>query len=106
MIDNPLNFVGLDGQPFKSQSNVDCDVVKARVFLPTAFRPDSDNPDNALFGPTTVFETDEYNFSVMNRWGEGTVQYVDPDMKWDGVNLALKDVGTCPGYMYDHLQIS
>ena len=98
-INNPLNFVGLDGQPFKSRSNVDCDVVKARIFLPTAFRPGSDNPDNALFGPSAVFETSAYKFLVMNRWGEVVFSTSNPDKKWDGVSSSgmLAPAGV---YMY------
>ncbi len=98
-INNPLNFVGLDGQPFKSRSNVDCDVVKARIFLPTAFRPGSDNPDNALFGPSAVFETSAYKFLVMNRWGEVVFNTTNPDKKWDGVSSSgmLAPAGV---YMY------
>lgn len=82
---NPLNFVGSDGLPFRSKSNIACTVVKARFFMPSAFNPASDNPTNTLYGPSQVFsQTESYRFYIVNRWGEIVFDTSDPNEKWDG----------------------
>lgn len=84
-INNPLNFVNLAGEPFRSSSNVDCAVHKARFFIPSAFNPGSDNPTNTKYGPSQVFsQPGSYRFYIINRWGEIVFDTNDKDEKWDG----------------------
>ena len=84
-VNNPLNFVDITGRPFRSRSNVDCTTHKARVFLPSAFNPNSDNVTNRLYGPSEVFsDVSAYRFYILNRWGEVMFDSNNPLEKWDG----------------------
>ncbi|MBI1316284.1 T9SS type B sorting domain-containing protein [bacterium] len=84
--DNPLGFVDVNGEAFKSQSNQDCAVHEARVFLPSAFNPNSPFEENRWFGPSKVFgkERKNYRFYILNRWGELMFDSDKPGEKWDG----------------------
>jgi hypothetical protein len=82
---NPLGFVNDNGEPFKSASNQLCINQRAKIYLPTAFRPGSDVEVNRTFGPTMRFEdVAEYDFYVLNRWGAVMFRTNDPDLFWDG----------------------
>lgn len=82
---NPLGFVDDNGQPFASLSNQICKNQKARVYVPTAFRPGSDIEANRTFGPSMRFEEiAEYNFYILNRWGSIVFQTSEPTEFWDG----------------------
>lgn len=82
---NPLGFVDDNGQPFTSVSNQICKNQKARVYVPTAFRPDSDIEANRVFGPSMRFEEiDQYDFYILNRWGAIVFRTSDPAEFWDG----------------------
>ncbi len=74
-----------NGQPFFSRSNERCINQKARIYIPTAFRPGSDILENRFFGPSMKFnEVSEYHFYIMNRWGVKVFETYDPTQKWDG----------------------
>ncbi len=82
---NPLGFADVNGQPFKSLSNRICINQKAKVFVPTAFRPNSDIEANKWFGPSMRFENiEEYDFYILNRWGSIVFRTSDPSEFWDG----------------------
>lgn len=82
---NPLGFVNDNGQPFSSLSNQICKNQKARVYVPTAFRPNSDIEANRIFGPSMRFEEiDQYDFYILNRWGATVFRTSDPAEFWDG----------------------
>lgn len=82
---NPLGFVDDNGQPFTSISNQVCANQKARVYVPTAFRPTSDIEANRKFGPSMRFEEiSEYDFYILNRWGSIVFRTSDPAEFWDG----------------------
>ena len=81
----PPFFTQDNGQPFFSRSNERCINQKARIYIPTAFRPGSDILENRFFGPSMKFnEVSEYHFYVMNRWGVKVFETFDPTQKWDG----------------------
>lgn len=82
---NPLGLVADDGSAYSSITNRVCVNQKARVFLATAFRPESDISDNRKFGPTMRFEdVKEYDFYILDRWGTAVFRTNDPEEKWDG----------------------
>lgn len=82
---NPLGLVDQNGQPFSSLSNRVCAKQKVRVYIPTAFRPNSDIEANRSFGPSMRFEDiQDYNFYILNRWGTVVFQTSDPVEFWDG----------------------
>lgn len=81
---NPLAFTD-NGAPFTSTSNMRTVTQKARVFIPTAFRPSSEIPANRTFGPSMrLDDVQNYNFYIMNRWGTVVFQTNDPTKQWDG----------------------
>lgn len=84
-VNNPLNYVDDNGNGFVSGSNIACTIQEARVFLPTAFYPESEMQVNRLFGPTNVFaQPGTYRFYIMNRWGEMVFETNDFTKLWDG----------------------
>jgi gliding motility-associated-like protein len=83
--DNPLAFVDEYGQPFSSRSNDVCVVQEARIFIPTAFNPNSDVESNRIWKPSNVFaRTDSYEMFIMNRWGEKVFSTTNVNEGWDG----------------------
>lgn len=54
-------------------------------YVPNSFTPDG-NQFNAVFLPvfTEGFDTQNYHFSVFNRWGELVFETTDPLTGWDG----------------------
>ncbi len=82
---NPLGFVDEFGNPISSRSNNACVTHNARVFVPSAFNPDSETLENRVWKPTNVFaRSNSYQMYVMNRWGEKVFQTTNVDEGWDG----------------------
>ena len=82
---NPLNFVDEYGQAFNCNSNQICITQDARVFVPTAFNPNSDVEQNRVWKPTNVFaRANSYEISVYNRWGDKVFYTTDQNEAWDG----------------------
>lgn len=82
---NPLGLVDVNGQPFSAISNRVALNQRAKVFVPTAFRPTSDIEANRTFGPSMRFEeVEEYDFYILNRWGSIVFKTSDPSEFWDG----------------------
>lgn len=82
---NPNGFVTNTGDPFSALSNQECVNQQARMFMATAFRPNSNVPENRLFGPALELDdVDEFHFYIMNRWGKKVFETKDPTTKWDG----------------------
>lgn len=82
---NRWNFVDESGSSFMSFSNERCTEHDARGFFPTAFRPGSAMPENAIWKPQFVFETsDDYHMVIQNRWGQKVFETTNPDEGWDG----------------------
>ncbi len=53
-----------------------------RVYCPTAFTPNSDSK-NDYFRPI-VYDVDELNYHIYNRWGEKLFEGTLNDLGWDG----------------------
>ncbi|AEV31163.1 hypothetical protein Oweho_0141 [Owenweeksia hongkongensis DSM 17368] len=82
---NPLVLVQPNGDPYDSRSNTVCMNQKARVFIPTAFNPNSEQEINRSFGPSMKFtEVSQYSFYIMNRWGVKVFETTNPEERWDG----------------------
>ncbi|MEE4177133.1 MAG: gliding motility-associated C-terminal domain-containing protein [Bacteroides sp.] len=65
------NYVTIEVEPF--------------VFIPNAFRPTSNNPDNQVFKPQFPgFDPDVYELIIFNRWGQQIFSSTDPEIGWDG----------------------
>lgn len=55
-----------------------------KIYVPTAFSPNSDGL-NDTFG--AVGEgIEKYKLTVYNRWGEAIFHSQNPDVKWDGIH--------------------
>ena len=83
---NPLGFVNEYGVPFNSISNQECVTHDARVFVPSAFNPNSDVLENRVWKPSNIFARENsYEMFVMNRWGEKVFQTTNTEEGWDGL---------------------
>jgi gliding motility-associated-like protein len=73
------------GEKFNARSNVACAVHKARLWVPSAFSPNSDVIENRKWKPQGVFaRPDSYTLLVMNRWGQEVFRTSDLNESWDG----------------------
>ena len=82
---NTYGFVMDNGQHFTSESNRVCMNQKVKMYMPTAFSPDSHIQENKSFGPNLEFDDiSKYDFYVMNRWGTKVFESKDPTLRWDG----------------------
>ena len=82
---NTLGFVDDNGMAYTSTSNRVCINQKAKMFMPTAFRPDSHIQENQSIGPNMEFDDiDKYTFYVVNRWGTKVFESNDPSLRWNG----------------------
>ncbi len=82
---NPQGIVDNRGNPMESYSNQACAQQGAKVFLATAFRPESTVSENQLYGPSIrLNDIEDYHFYIINRWGRKVFETNNPDEKWDG----------------------
>lgn len=78
-----------------SFSNLECVALDPLVYIPNAFTPEGNNP---IFIPVITFaDIHNYEFSVVNRWGQVVFQTTDITKGWDGTlpnseKLATNDV--------------
>ena len=73
------------GEKFNARSNVSCAVHKARLWVPSAFSPNSDVIENRKWKPQGVFaRPDSYTLFVTNRWGQEVFRTNDLNESWDG----------------------
>jgi gliding motility-associated-like protein len=55
------------------------------MFMATAFRPNSNVPENRLFGPSMQLDDiEEYQFYILSRWGKKVFETTNPAERWDG----------------------
>ncbi|RLD65007.1 MAG: hypothetical protein DRI84_07695, partial [Bacteroidetes bacterium] len=58
---------------------------RPKLYVPSAFNPDSDNSDNRTFYPRGVFiNSQDYTFIIFNRWGEQLFLSKEINTGWDG----------------------
>lgn len=82
---NPL--ITNTGDPYSAISNESCVNQKVRIYMATAFRPNSNVPENRLYGPSMELgDVNEYRFYIMNRWGKKVFDTTDPTERWDGTD--------------------
>ncbi len=53
------------------------------IWIPNTFTPNSDG-DNDFFGVFGNLQSDKFNLSIYNRWGEMVFRTESPSEKWDG----------------------
>ena len=69
-------------ESFTSNSNQVCIGQNSRIFTPNAFQP---NGVNNIFKPLILFPNyEDYQITVLNRWGTVVFQSSNPDDGWDG----------------------
>lgn len=77
----------INDQNCVDKHETDVEVVPFTFFIPNAFRPDSDIPENRLFLPSlSAVDPTNYNFEVFNRIGSSIFQTSNPNTGWDGQN--------------------
>jgi gliding motility-associated-like protein len=82
---NPLGFLDEFGLPFSSESNRVCITQDARIFIPSAFNPESTVPENRVWKPSNVFASENsYELIIINRWGDKVFQTTNINEGWDG----------------------
>ena len=88
------NSCGLDSDTINIEiKNCDCD-----IFIPNTFSPNKDGT-NDYYSPVFECDISEYNFTIINRWGEIIFETSNSMDKWDGSYLEK----TCPDGMYQYI---
>ena len=60
-------------------------IIPFSFFVPNAFRPDSDIPENQIFIPIREgIDPEKYKFEIFNRFGSTIFTTRNPDNGWDG----------------------
>jgi len=85
------------------------EVIPIKFFIPNAFRPDSDIPENRIFRPfLNAADPKNYNFEVFNRIGSSIFKSINPDKGWEGTGAELGIYVWIVRYLdiqgYEHLQ--
>lgn len=61
------------------------EIIPFRFFIPNAFRPDSNIPENRIYRPIlNAVDPKNYNFEVFNRIGSSIFKSLNPEKGWDG----------------------
>lgn len=81
-----------------SYSNEECGVIEPLVFIPNAFTPGGLNP---IFKPILSFhDVSEFEFNVIDRWGQIVFQSTDPELGWDGTHRLRNETVPLGVYAY------
>lgn len=82
----------------KSRSNVACPVFDPLIFIPNAFTPGGLNP---IFKPViSLADPNDYEFTVLNRWGQIVFQTRDMNQGWNGEVPISGQIGETAVYLY------
>ena len=82
---NTYNFVDT------SRSNTVEALQKPKVYVPSAFNPESTESENRTFFPRGVFiNSQDYTFIIFNRWGEQLYITNEINQGWDGTYKGVK----------------
>ena len=74
-------------------------VQQPRLYIPTAFNPNSEVPENRIFMPNGVFiNSADYLFIVYNRWGDKVYEAKEVGQGWNGNKNGVK----LPGGVYTY----
>lgn len=69
-----------------SASNIACTAQEDLVYIPNCFIVGSSISENGVFKPVLGFvDVKEYQFLIINRWGQVIWETNDPNEGWDGV---------------------
>lgn len=76
---------------FNCTDNVqmEVEVIPVQFFIPNAFRPDSDIPENRIFQPMlniASVDPKNYQFRIFNRVGSSIFESRNPETGWTGKN--------------------
>jgi gliding motility-associated-like protein len=67
----------------KSYSNPICFYFEPRIFIPTAFTPNGDNP---IFKPIiSISKIYTYELTIFNRWGQPVFNSTNAEEGWNGI---------------------
>ena len=67
-------------------SNITVIEREAEIFIPNAFKPNSQITENRIFQPVFLYFTpQDYSLFVFNRWGEQIFSTDDVNTGWDGM---------------------
>lgn len=81
-----------------SRSNEVCLVLPPLIYIPNAFMPDG---INKIFKPiVSDFDANDYNFTILNRWGQVVFQTNLYDEGWDGIVTATNREASSGTYLY------
>lgn len=70
------------------------------VFIPNAFNPQSQNPQNRVFMPRfSFFSPGKYSMTIYDRWGGRMFETDNPENSWDGQMPG----GTAPAGVYSYV---
>jgi gliding motility-associated-like protein len=82
---NPDGFLQTNGDAFTALSNPFCTSHDVKIFIPNAFNPNSDIPENTVWRPRNIFsQPGTYELRVFDRWGNEVFHTDDPKNGWDG----------------------
>lgn len=80
--ENVGNTFGFLDQAFSNQTTV---VREIEIFIPNAFKPSSQIPENRVFKPIFSFFVPEYySMTIFNRWTDTVFSTTNIDEAWDG----------------------
>lgn len=83
-----------------SNSNTVCPVFEPVIFIPNTFTPDGDGL-NETFKPIISFaEPQDYEFTIVNRWGTIVWKTNDLNEGWDGSVQGTNQLAETGTYMY------
>jgi len=84
---NPWGFTDESGAPYSAGSNTVSVIQEARIFLPKAFIPTSEIPENRVWKPGNMYAQDaSYSLIITDRWGKTLFQSNNPEEGWDGTS--------------------
>ena len=84
-------------------------VIPFNFYIPNAFRPESDIPENRIFQPIlNAVDRNSYQFRIFNRHGSTLFETRNPDAGWNGSNSEPGIYAWVIQYLdiqgYEHLQ--
>jgi gliding motility-associated-like protein len=86
--ENPANPYGFKENIF---SNTVAVIPSTEIFIPNAFKPDSQISANRSFHPVfPYFQPQKYNMMIFNRWGERIFATTELHTSWDGTHGSTK----------------
>ncbi|MGY8918170.1 MAG: T9SS type B sorting domain-containing protein, partial [Flavobacteriales bacterium] len=91
----------LEGVPYESVI-AHFKEVDFRLYIPNAFTPDNDGVNDSFLPLGQGFTSEQYRFTVLNRWGEVVFDTTNPETPWIGQDNTMGGEHFVPDgvYMY------